>query len=119
MKGRIAWFWRRVGNELAEAVSRYAGLLPVPLGELGSQSIAEGLELSKTFVNGRKVLVAERQHARTWRFARTRELENLGDLPEGEAQRLGVLDETKLLDRVFRVPAVPRRRPRGTLQQSN
>ncbi|HUE85164.1 MAG TPA: hypothetical protein VMO26_03730 [Vicinamibacterales bacterium] len=107
MRRDVRCFWSRIRNESAEALTSYAGFLLIPLGQFGRELIAKRLEPPKALFDGREMLVPEREHLRTRHSARTRQREDLGDFLEGEAQRLRLLDEAQLHDRLLRVPSVP------------
>lgn len=70
-----------------------AGLLPVPFRQLRTELIPKGSELPQAFVNNSgEMLVSEREHLGTWRFARTRKLEDLGYLLELRLRDLEVIE---------------------------
>jgi hypothetical protein len=62
--------------------------------------------LTNPFIDRGEVFVTKGQHLCAWLLAGARELEDLGDLVEGEAERLRLLYETELLNCLLRVPPV-------------
>ena len=96
----------RVADELTEPAAGDRGVLLVPLADVRRELISELLQTLDPFVDGREVLMREREHVRARRLARSGELENLTDLIEREAKPLRLADELKLLERGIRVSAV-------------
>lgn len=79
-------------------------LLLVPPGEFRSELIPECLKLTDPCIDCCEVFAAKGQHLCARLLPGARELKDLGDLGQRKAERLRLLDETELLDRLLRVP---------------
>ena len=106
VEGQCGGFGPSVGDELAQTIAGDGGLLTIPLGQLGGELVTEDVQLPKAFIHSGEVLVCKGKHFLTGRLARSRKRQNLPDLVQGEAQRLGFLDETEFLNSLLRVPTV-------------
>ena len=92
--------------------------LSIPLLDFPCELIAKVLQLSYALVDGRQMLVSQREDVFTGRPAGTRKLQDLGDLLERKTQGLRLPDERQFLDGFDGVSSVSGVRTRRRAQES-